>query len=305
MLNRKSMLMLMLLLVMGIALVTTGCGDKTVAEVNGFKITEKELDRRVDNYIKSIERQGFGSFLQGEEGKEMIARIREDMLEDMIAHRLLRQEAERLGVMPDKSAIAAEVEKVKAQLSKEQFQQVLKEYNWTEKDLENFFKEQLIEQAVFKEVTRNITASESEIAEFYQLHKDELTVVRSSHILVGTEEEALQILAELAAGADFGQLAEQKSLCPSGNAGGDLDFFARGVMDSDFERVAFSLGVGEVYSEPVATQFGYHIIKVTDRKDSLEALRADIEDMLTAEDKAVKFDEFMTELIANANIVKK
>ena len=86
--------------------------------------------------------------------------------------------------------------------------------------------------------------------------------VRASHILVNTEQEARNLLMQIQNGADFGGLAKQHSSCPSGKNGGDLGFFGRGRMVAEFEQAAFSMQVGQV-SNPVKTQFGYHLIKVT------------------------------------------
>lgn len=93
----------------------------------------------------------------------------------------------------------------------------------------------------------------------------EYTVVKASHILVPTEKEAQTIKTMLDEGEDFAVLARQYSQCPSKASGGDLGYFKRGQMVKEFENVAFSLPVGKV-SEPVQTQFGWHIIKVTDRR---------------------------------------
>ena len=93
----------------------------------------------------------------------------------------------------------------------------------------------------------------------------EFTVVKASHILVPTEDEANTIKTMLDEGEDFAMLARQYSKCPSKAAGGDLGYFKRGQMVKEFEKAAFSLPVGQV-SEPVQTQFGWHIIKVTDRR---------------------------------------
>ena len=89
--------------------------------------------------------------------------------------------------------------------------------------------------------------------------------IRASHILVEKHSQALRVLDELKKGAGFAQLARRYSQCPSRKRGGDLDFFGRGQMAKEFERAAFALKVGEV-SEPVKTEFGYHIIKKTGEK---------------------------------------
>ena len=86
--------------------------------------------------------------------------------------------------------------------------------------------------------------------------------VRAKHILVKTQEEALEIKKMLDNGADFDTLAKQYSLCPSKEKGGDLGYFNRGQMVPEFENAAFSTPIGGI-SEPVETRFGWHIIKVT------------------------------------------
>ncbi len=92
------------------------------------------------------------------------------------------------------------------------------------------------------------------------------TFVKASHILVKTEEEAKKLKQEIANGKDFAELAKQVSLCPSGQNGGDLGYFTKGQMVKEFENACFSMNVGDV-SNPIKTQFGYHLIYLTDKKD--------------------------------------
>ena len=89
--------------------------------------------------------------------------------------------------------------------------------------------------------------------------------VRASHILVKNRADAVQIKKAIDNGASFEQMARTYSLCPSRANGGDLGYFRRGQMVQPFEDEAFELPVGEV-SSPVGTQFGWHLIKVTDRR---------------------------------------
>jgi len=97
------------------------------------------------------------------------------------------------------------------------------------------------------------------------LAAENFTQVRASHILVKTAPEAMEIKKEIDNGRSFEELAALYSLCPSGRNGGDLGYFGRGQMVPEFERKAFMLPVGEV-SKPVFSPFGWHIIKVTDKK---------------------------------------
>ena len=87
--------------------------------------------------------------------------------------------------------------------------------------------------------------------------------IRASHILVKTEDEANELYDEIKAGKDFAAAAAEVSLCPSGASGGDLGYFGKGMMVKPFEDAAFELKeMGDV-SEPVETQFGWHLIKLT------------------------------------------
>ena len=93
-----------------------------------------------------------------------------------------------------------------------------------------------------------------------------MTQVKASHLLVRTEDEAKKLKEEILAGKPFEGVAAEVSLCPSGANGGDLGFFGKGQMVKEFEDAAFSMEIGEV-SDPIQTQFGWHLIKLTDKKD--------------------------------------
>ena len=84
--------------------------------------------------------------------------------------------------------------------------------------------------------------------------------MRASHILVSTLEEAQQLKAMIDGGTDFAQVARQRSRCPSGQKGGDLGMFGKGAMVKPFEDAVLALETDQV-SDPIQTQFGYHIIK--------------------------------------------
>lgn len=92
--------------------------------------------------------------------------------------------------------------------------------------------------------------------------------VRARHILLETEDEAKAVIAEVAGGADFAETAKAKSTGPSGPNGGDLNFFKRDQMVKPFADAAFAMQPGEVSKEPVQTQFGWHVIKVEERRTS-------------------------------------
>ncbi|BDW87007.1 peptidylprolyl isomerase [Roseicyclus marinus] len=122
-----------------------------------------------------------------------------------------------------------------------------------------------------------------------------VTEFNASHILVETEEEAQALIAELGEGADFAELAQERSIGPSGPNGGQLGWFTAGMMVPTFEEAVFALSVGEV-SAPVETQFGWHVILLNDTRDqappALEEVRAELEDGL----RRARVDAAITEL---------
>ncbi|MFH0817418.1 MAG: peptidylprolyl isomerase [Candidatus Micrarchaeota archaeon] len=97
--------------------------------------------------------------------------------------------------------------------------------------------------------------------------------IRVSHILVSKFDEADHVLKELKSGKEFEELAKKFSSCPSWKNGGDLGFFSKGQMVKEFEDAAFSLAQGQV-SGPVRTQFGIHIIKLLEKRESVEPVVA-------------------------------
>ena len=92
--------------------------------------------------------------------------------------------------------------------------------------------------------------------------------IRARHILVKTEEEAKAIIADLDAGKDFVEIAKEKSTDPNKSEGGDLGYFAKGRMVPEFEEAAFALEKGAYSKTPVKSQFGFHVIKVEDKRDA-------------------------------------
>jgi peptidyl-prolyl cis-trans isomerase C len=92
-----------------------------------------------------------------------------------------------------------------------------------------------------------------------------ITEVKASHLLVETKEQAETIRQEIMTGKPFSTAAQENSKCPSGAYGGELGFFSRGRMVPEFEKAAFELPVGEV-SEPIQTQFGWHLLIVSERR---------------------------------------
>nr|WP_322789375.1 peptidylprolyl isomerase [Terrisporobacter mayombei] len=118
----------------------------------------------------------------------------------------------------------------------------------------------------------SVKLTEEEKRAFFEAQKQNFSkpeTASAKHILVDTEEKANDILGKINTGeVSFEDAAKEHSSCPSKDAGGDLGSFGRGQMVPEFEEAVFNMNKGEV-SQPVKTQFGYHLIKLEDRKESI------------------------------------
>ncbi len=169
-------------------------------------------------------------------------------------------------------------------------------------------KENFLKQYAIGKLLSNVKVEEKEAKEFYENNKDQFKSpegVQASHILVEDESKAKDILAEINNGLSFEEAAKNHSKCPSNERGGDLGFFSKGQMVPEFENAAFSMEKGEV-SKPVKTQFGYHIIKLTDKKEadskSFDDVKDDIYGQLIHKQQQVTYFEKVEELKAKHKV---
>lgn len=175
-------------------------------------------------------------------------------------------------------------------------------------DLENIRKN-LMSNYAMKEVMKDITVSEEDVAKYYEEKKDEFKEpeqVKASHILVASEDEAIEILALLEGKEKtFEEAAKEFSSCPSKEKGGELGFFAKGQMVKEFEEAAFALEAGSM-SEPVKTEYGWHIIRVDEKKPErlkeLEEVKGQINEKLLNEKQMTKYNDTLTEIKAKHTV---
>lgn len=212
-----------------------------------------------------------------------------EVLGSMVEHRLMVQKARELKLSVDDAAIKKYAERYIAQIrskydSEAAFQQDLKAMRTTQRDLLNYLISQITEQSLTellteKYISSRVNVSNSEISNFYEASKDSLAqkpvswdlrmIMREVQVSDEAEKQIIKTMQGLqkrvAEGADFEALAREYSDCPSSKQGGDLGFFKRGMMVKPFEDAAYKLEIGEI-SGLVKTDYGYHIIKVTDKK---------------------------------------
>jgi len=272
--------------------------SQAVAEVNNVKITAEELDQNYD----------FLFFIMGypEEYKQTITKGA--VLQQLINEKLLMQEAAKSGFNIRDEEVDERINDMLNQnsLTKDQFRDRLNEAGFSFDDFEDYYKNQLtISEFLDKNIFSEIEIYDSELSEYYENNKERYTAkegeIRARHILVETEEEAQDVLKELRKGIDFAELAMEKSIGPSSVNGGDLGFFSRGMMVEEFEESAFALRFGEI-SEPVKTDFGWHIIKRESDTISFEEAKESISNLLLVENKKSIFEDYLNKLKSDSEI---
>ena len=168
----------------------------------------------------------------------------------------------------------------------------------------NFLKMRALRDAYVQE---NIAGAIDEAAIKARYEKDTADFdaaeeLKARHILVKTEDEAKDIIKQLDGGADFAELAKEKSTGPSGPNGGDLGFFTKGRMVKEFEDAAFQLAAGEYTKEPVKTQFGWHVILVEERRKQEPPAFDQVKDRIRETLMREKYIESVAKLKEDASI---
>lgn len=207
--------------------------------------------------------------------KAMAEKNKKALLDDMIVESLFLEDAVRKGMGRDR-----------------EIQDLLNEAR----------KKIIIGKFVKTEVDDKIKVSEEDMKKFYEEHKDNFKkpeMWRASHILVATEGEANAILTELSSGKAFEEIAKEKSIDATASRGGDVGYFRKGQVIPEFENTCFELKVGQT-SGVLHTQFGYHIIKLTDFKpevvESFEEARPAIENELTIKKRSELLGKLVEDL---------
>ena len=162
-------------------------------------------------------------------------------------------------------------------------------------------KRDILAQLSMAEALKTATVSEEEIRTFYEENKNQFAkggTVRAKHILTDSEDKCKEILEEIENGTKaFEMAAQEYSTCPSGQKGGDLGEFGRGQMVKEFEDAAFTGEIGKVIG-PVKTQFGYHLIKVEEKKDAAESSFDDVKEQIKSQLKQQKQGDAYSKKVA-------
>ena len=237
--------------------------DKILAKVGTLTVTEKE----VDDFLAELGARGQG--YNTPDGRRAI-------LEQIISSKLLLLDARR-------NLLETEPE-FKAELAK--------------------LRENLLINYAGNKVLAAVTVSDTDVRKYYEDNIDKFRqgeTVNADHILVDSEEKALEILGKIESGEiSFADAAREYSSCPSGQRGGNLGDFGRGQMVPEFDTAVFELAEGEITKTPVKTQFGYHLIKLNSKSESsvmpYEEIAAQLTEMVLGEKRREAYERKINQL---------
>jgi peptidyl-prolyl cis-trans isomerase C len=284
-----------------------------VARVNGQDVTKADLERIIHT-------------MEGRAGQPVPPDRRDEIyrsaLDQLIVYTLLSQESKTRGIKVDDGEIEQKMQELRGQFpTQAAFEKALKDRGMT---ADNVRKDARVDISVNKVMNAEVAnvpgPSDADAKAFYDKNPERFKrdeQVRASHILVRVDPNATaaakqkaraeieSVLAQLKAGGNFAKLAQQHSQDGSAAQGGDLGFFPRGEMVPEFDKAAFALRKGQL-SGIVTTQFGYHIILVTDRKPAgvvpFEEAQPQIKQFLEQQKKQERADAFIEGLKKKSKI---
>ena len=298
-----------------VALAASPRDDDVVAVVNGTSIYRRSVRAIVQGTILSQD---------SETGPDAatVRRLATDALESLIDFELLFQASQAREISVGDDAVDAEVKRTRTNfVEKKAFEEALKSQGITETELRSDTRKSLaVNRLLEGEVLREAHITQEQVEQYYAANKEQFrhpTQTRASHILIRATKEtskgqatargkAEQILDLVQGGADFAEVARTHSEDPgSAQLGGDLGFFAAGEMDDAFEKAASALEKGQL-SGVINSTYGFHIIKVTDRRDAgydaLPEVQERIRAALLKSERRKRQAEFVAELRKSAKI---
>ena len=309
------------LVLLGTPLARAELVDRVAAVVNNEVISLSEVEKRAAPDLARVDQETTGP----ERAQKRAATLRR-ILDTMIDEKLVDNELKELKVSIGDKEVDAAIDEVKKSynLNDEQLQQAVTKEGYTLADYREQMRKQIGRYKLISEkVRKNIKVSDADVQSEYDRmtrSEGEDYEVHIRHILIAVPRNASQPQVEQARrkaaalavearepGVNFAELAKKRSEGSSSSDGGDLGFFKRGTMVPEFERVAFNLKTGEV-SDPVRTQFGWHVLKLEEIRKlgmkPLADLRPEIEERLRRQQAERLTSQYM-ETLRNGAVVEK
>lgn len=287
--------------------------DVVIATVGDAKITKKALDQQLV-YLDSLMQWQYGEdYESNEEAMTYYNEQKRLIVDYLVEVQLIISKAKEYDVNVTQEDVDEELELLKSEYDTEEaFEEALETSGMSLEELKQMLKEDLIVNQVVTACTKDITVSDEEVKTYYDGNIDSFKTeagATMSHILVATEEEAKEIKAKYDKGTSFEDLAEEYGTDDTKSQGGLLEYipYDSTNYDADFLAAAKELGEGEV-SEPVKTQYGWHLIKVTDvnkedQTKSYDEVKDQIKEQLLIQKQNETVDAKIKEWKESADIV--
>jgi len=318
-LKKYSLLFFVIIIFTLFSVTLTAC-TTSLASVDGYKIKQEEVDK----YLSSVKVQNPDLFKP--ENKGDLLKAEAQIVDYIIASKLIEKYANENKISYTQKEFDDEYNKLQTSSfkTKDEFTKYLKDNGISEELLKTELANQLLATKVYDKVTADVNVSDAEVQKYYDDNKNTVFLepeqIRISHILVQfgdqdpnrkTKEAALDkikmIQQKLKDGETFENMANKYSEDSSSNTnGGDIGYFSKGQLVAEFENVAFSLPVGQI-SDIVETPYGFHLIKVTDKKEqrvkTFDEVKDSIKQYLLNNLKSDKFNKFLLSL-KDAAVIK-
>lgn len=274
-----------------------------IATVNGEVVSRADFEKELARELMAMEGTGART-------PEEVVPFKRALVKTAVERLLLLQAAKKLGVAVSAEEVDRRVLRLSADYPAGRFDEALVRGQLPLEDLKRKTAEQLtVEKLLQEHVYPRVAATEQELRSHFESHEAEFSApeeVRAAQIVVKELDEARRVQAQLRAGKKFGELARKYSISPEAAAGGDLGFFARGVMPPAFDAVVFELGVGES-SDVVGTDYGFHIFRVLEkrpaRKRDFASARQSVEERLLKQKRIEAEAEFLASLREQSQVV--
>ena len=302
----------LLALLGAVAVALAACGDSDItaraaATVNGEKITVDEVDRELAKFEKSAQ---FEQLTAEQDADKVRRQFEQGYLSQIVRRHVMRPLAEERDLEVTEAEVDESIEAIKADFpSDKEFEDALDQQGVSMDQLPELVRDQLTEEALREDVKAEIEPSDDELQSHYDENIDRYQQTKASHILIEQRGEAEDVAKELQdAKANeieklFAERAKKLSQDPgSGEKGGDLGYFASGELVPEFEEAAGKLELGEV-SDPVQSEFGFHIIRVTDRRlQPFEDVRDQIAEELSGAEAEEAFQDLVVQAYEDADV---
>jgi len=285
-----------------------------VVEVGNRKFSEVDFNERFNFFISDMAARQNIPVPLSDEAKAALSELKPAFLEQFLTEQVVINIAKERGITLADGFVEDQLKELKAQFpDEESYQKGIADAGIPSEDfLRNLITEAEYSRQMVNLIRKDINVPDWRVELFYGTHQDAFKKPAEScakHILVKTIEEANDLEKQLADGASFEDLAKEHSLDPgSGSRGGDLGCFPQGAMVPSFDKVAFSADIGAI-SEPVESQFGFHIIQVYKRNEAgiipLEEVKDDVRSQLENEVllRVVKAYQESTPITVNKEVI--